>query len=299
MKVSRISAFSFCLMMLLASCGSKHVLVKESQVKDTLKVQSSSEASSNALLMLTFARKVYDTQVYSPNITGSITFNLVAGDRDITVPGSLHMRKNKMIRLQLFIPLLGTEVGRMDFTPDYVLIVDRMHKQYIKADYSQIDFLKKQGLNFYSLQALFWNQLLVPGKDKLSDSDLKDFDVRLDGKFQNIPLTLQKGKMNYSWEADRMSGRINQAKITYRDNKYGASTLNWKYSDFTHVGVKLFPATQVFEFTTAAARPVRKVKVSIEMEKVKTDNGWSTETPLSPKYKQVDAQDVLSKIMNM
>lgn len=35
------------------------------------------------------------------------------------------MRKDKMIRLRLFVPIIGTEVGRIDFTPDYVLVVDR------------------------------------------------------------------------------------------------------------------------------------------------------------------------------
>lgn len=299
MKSIKICVFGFCFMMLSASCSAKHVLVRDSQIKDTVKTQSSSVAPSNALLMLTFARKVYDAQVYSSNITGSMTFNLVAGDKNITVPGSLHMRKNQIIRLQLFIPLLGTEVGRMDFTPDYVLIVDRIHKQYIKADYNQIDFLKKQGINFYSLQALFWNQLLVPGKDKLSDSDLKDFNVNLNEKNQNVPLILQKGQMNYCWEADKTSGKINKATITYRDSKFGTSRLNWNYSDFANVGVKQFPATQVFEFVTDASKQVRKVKVSIEMDKVETDSDWSTETQLSSKYTQIDAQDALGKIMNM
>ncbi len=74
------------------------------------------------------------------------------------------MRKDEVIRIQLFIPILGTEVGSLEFTPDYVLIIDRLHKEYIKADYTQVDFLKKQGINFYSLQALFWNQLLLPGQ---------------------------------------------------------------------------------------------------------------------------------------
>ncbi len=74
-------------------------------------------------------------------------FNLQAGDKDITVPGKLSMRKDEIIRIQLFIPILGTEVGRLEFTPDYVLIIDRLHKEYIKADYTQVDFLKKQGIS--------------------------------------------------------------------------------------------------------------------------------------------------------
>lgn len=58
---------------------------------------------------------------------------------------------------------MGSEVGRLEFTPDYVLVIDRMHKEYLKGDYNQLDFLRDNGLNFYSLQALFWNQALPPG----------------------------------------------------------------------------------------------------------------------------------------
>lgn len=61
-----------------------------------------------------------------------MTFEIKMGSKDISVPGSLKMRKDEVIRLQLFIPILGTEVGRLEFTPDYVLIVDRLHKEYIK-----------------------------------------------------------------------------------------------------------------------------------------------------------------------
>ncbi len=54
-----------------------------------------------------------------------MNFNLQAADKDITVPGKLSMRKDEVIRIQLFIPILGTEVGRLEFTPNYVLIIDR------------------------------------------------------------------------------------------------------------------------------------------------------------------------------
>ena len=82
-----------------------------------------------------------------------------------------------------------------------MLIIDRLHKEYIKADYTQVDFLKKQGVNFYSLQALFWNQLLVPGTKKVTDADLKKFSANLDVVGENVPVALQYGKLNYTWTA--------------------------------------------------------------------------------------------------
>ena len=37
----------------------------------------------------------------------------------------------------------------------------------------------------------------------------------------------------------------------------------------------------------------------MEMNDVKTDSKWDTQTELSSKYKQVSPEDVLGKIMNM
>ena len=161
MKITKILFFSV-IVLLVVSCVSKRGLVDQTPKSSTQKSMPS--AQSAAVQQLTFVQKVSDNQVYVKNIVGNMSFNLQAAGKDITVPGSVHMRKDEVIRLQLFIPLLGSEIGRLEFTPDYVLVIDRLHKEYIKADYNQLDFLRNNGLTFYSLQALFWNQLLLPGK---------------------------------------------------------------------------------------------------------------------------------------
>ena len=209
------------------------------------------------------------------------------------------MRKDEVIRIQLFIPILGSEVGRLEFTPNYVLIVDRMHKEYIKADYTQVDFLKKQGINFYSLQALFWNQLLVPGVKKVSDSDLKKFSANLDETAENVPVSIRYGNMSYQWKANRNSGRIAEANVTYKDKGNGDSRLNLKYSDFKSVGVKMFPATQRMTLTTILNNKPQEAKLNIEMKSVKTDDKWEAQTEVSGKYKQISPKDVLGKLMSM
>ena len=209
------------------------------------------------------------------------------------------MRKNKVIRLQLFIPLLGTEVGRLEFTPDYVLVVDRLHREYIKGDYSQIDFLKANGLNFYSLQSLFWNQLLLPGQNNVTESDLKKYDVKLasDNAAQNV-ITFSKDKFKYEWKADKTDGRISDVAVQYNSADHGTSLLTWKYNNFKSVGVKSFPAEQEFQLSTNAMQKQKQATIKISMNEVKTDSDWEETTTLSDKYKKIEAQDVLGKIMS-
>ncbi|MGP1590200.1 MAG: DUF4292 domain-containing protein [Prevotella sp.] len=290
--------------LLLSACGAKKQLVKDNSKvvavnNTTTAPQVAKKENSEALLKLAFIQKVADTKVFNDNITGSMSFSLNAGNKSINLPGSIKMRKNKVIRLQLFIPLLGTEVGRLEFTPEYVLVVDRLHKEYIKGDYSQIDFLKTNGLNFYSLQSLFWNQLLLPGQNNVTESDLKKYDVKLatDNASQNI-ITFSKDKFKYEWKADKTDGRISDVAVQYNSADHGTSLLTWKYNNFKSVGVKSFPAEQEFQLSTNAMQKQKQATIKISMNEVKTDSDWEERTTLSDRYKKIEAQDVLGKIMS-
>lgn len=295
-----VKVIALCLPLLLGACGTKKV-VEENGSTSTSQSQNANSSrghQSEALKKLTFVQKVSDNQVYSKNIVGNMSFSLQMGSKDISVPGALRMRKDQVIRIQLFIPILGTEVGRLEFTPDYVLIIDRLHKEYIKADYNQVDFLKKQGVNFYSLQALFWNQLLLPGSQRVSESDLKKFDADLDAAGDVVPVTFKQGNMTYAWGADRNTGRILQSDVKYKTANSN-SVLHIDYSNFKNVGVKQFPASLKLKFMTDLAKSDKEMQISIDMNAVKTDSNWEAKTKVSDKYKKVSLEDVLSKIMNM
>lgn len=277
------------------SCKTKSAVVSDSSAP-THKAARDREVLANN--QLAFMRRVNGNQVYAKNIVGSISLNVQGAGKDVTVPGQLRMRKDEVIRLQAFVPLLGTEVGRIEFTPDYVLVIDRIHKEYIKADYNQMDFLRKNGLNFYSLQALFWNELLLPDRPRITESDLNQFSVTFSGGSSN-PITYSTGNFNYAWLADADNGRLRQTDITHQDPTRGTTKLTWKYGDFKGVGVKMFPTSQVFSMSSAAVKGGQALQVTIKMNEVKTDEKWDAQTTVSPKYKRVKAQDVFNKILNM
>ena len=285
---------------LLASCGTKKAITETTRTPvATTRQTPTADTRSLSVQKLSFVEKVADTKVLAKNLVSSITFNVQSGDKDITVPGSIHMRKDEVIRIQLFIPLLGTEVARLEFTPDYALIVDRIHKEYVKGDYNQLDFLKQNGINFYSLQSLFWNQLFLPGQQTVSESGLKQYDVDLAGTADTFPVTVNNGSMTFTWNAEKTTGLIRKTNVAYKSQSHGASTLEWTYDDFTNFSAKQFPAHQTFQFTTTANNKQQQATVDIVMKKLTTDSDWDAQTVVSDKYKKVDAKDVLGKITNM
>lgn len=271
----------------MAGCGSKKAATEGTS-------STVDKHNGGNVQALAFVQKVANQKVSTKNIVGKMSLNVKMGSKNITVPGSLHMRYGEVIRIQAFIPLLGSEVGRIEFTPDYVLVIDRMHKEYIKEDYSKVDFLKNNGLNFYSLQALFWNQLFMPGTASISDANLLDFGVTEAGNSKNI--TLKKGNLNIVWNADNANGRISTAKATYSSLTQGKSSLNWTYSNFKAVAGKMFPAYQKFTFATTAIKNQSNISLTIDMDGVKTDSKWEAKSEISKKYKKIEATDVFGKL---
>lgn len=295
MKTSLFKICLICAPLALASCGAKKSLVKDNATVST--TQATHKHAEE--MQLAFVQKVSDQKVYAKNIVSGLSFTANMDGKSITLPGALRMRRDQVIRLQIFIPYIGTEAARIEFTPDYVLVVDRLHKQYVKGDYNQLDFLRNNGLSFYSLQALFWNQLMLPGTNRVSEGDLEKFDVNLDGMGQNVPIMLKNGNLAFTWQANRNSGLIAQAVVAYTSRSQGNSTLTWKYDNFKALGAKSFPATQEFSFATNATKQARKATVKLALDALKTSDDWEANTVVSSKYKKVEVQDILGKLLEM
>ena len=209
------------------------------------------------------------------------------------------MRRDDVIRIQLSVPILGMEAGRLEFTKDYVMIVDRIHTEYVKGDYNKVDFLKNNGLDFYSLQALFWNQLFLPGEKTITKDKLKAFDVTLNNDPKNSTLSLKRDRLSYVWQADNNSALIKQVDAQYSSQQSGNTKLQCTYGDFRPLGVKQFPTDITLDMNTSATKKAKQIKMNIRMKSLNTDSKWDARTTLSKKYKEVSAEDVLNRLMNL
>ena len=272
---------------LLAGCASKNKLTT-----------TSGPGSVPALLKTKkdLAGDVYANACYQSNIVSKLTFSIQQSGKNISVPGSLHLRWNDVIRLQLFLPIIGTEVGRLEFTQDYVLIVDRIHKQYLKADYNEADFLKDKGINFHSLQALFWNKLFLPGRKEIFEDDLKGFTVT--ENTASLRLETQQSGMKCAWEADYTEYLIRKANVEYSSKKHGNSSLEWTYDDFRAFGQKRYPYSHTIQMNTTATEKPRTVKVALTLNGVENDTNWDPRTTVSERYKKVSSEEALKQLMN-
>lgn len=283
--------------LVFASCGTNKAIVKQ---PTTVKQTTAPTQSSVQKQKLQFVQKVSDQSLYQKNLVSDLSFTLNTGSRNISVPGILHMRRDEVIRIQLLIPLIRSEVGRIEFTKDYVLFIDRMHKQYVKASYNDVAFLKDNGINFYSLQALFWNQLFIPGQQRVGESQLSMFSVDLAAvQANNVPVTLLDGKMAYKWLAESASGLINMAEAKYTSANHGVSTLKWNYGNFQNFGAKKFPVYHEVTIQTQATKQQRTIKAVFELNGLSDNADWESFTTPSSRYQKVGVDEILEKLTKL
>ncbi len=278
----------------VVSCGTKKASVDATS--SATGTASTTAAAENR--KIDFMRKVYDNEVYTRSISSKIKFTINTGRKDLSVSGSLKMKKDEVIRIQL-TPFGLMEVGRLEFAKDYVLLMDRINKEYVKASYADVDFLQKNGLDFYALQALFWNQLFVPGEQKITDSSLKKFSVTFNDAVANTIVSLERGSMLYQWSADKSNGRLRSVDVTYSGKSSGKTTVTCNYGSFKPVGRKQFPTDITLLMKSNAVKGGSPISVNISLDGIDTDGDWDTFTSVSSKYRQVSVQDVMNRLLKM
>ena len=291
---------------LLTACGTTTTTTNTTKQTTTTATTTASKASTKAntatmqtstfAKSLAYIRKVNDNAAYTKNIVSKIDFTINAMGKDISVGGKLYMRKDEVVRIQL-TPFGLMEVGRLEFTPDYVLLINRIDKEYVKATYSEIDFLKANGLDFYTLQSLFWNELFQPAKKQLTDSDLSlfktDMNVQADRHINFVA-----DKLDFDWTTDVVKAQIKQTLITYAKGTQQSSTVNVDYGDFVPLGSKRFPSKEKITFNSKSFN-TGKMTLLLLLNKITNDTDWDAHTAVSDKYKRISAQQFFSKLGNM
>ena len=281
LRIMKIAALAIPLT-LVVSCGTHRKAVKEtpSAVRvDTLNKQA-------------FLQQVTDNAQHARFITSKVKFSVEVGSREMTLTGNLKMKRDDVIRLQL-MAFGFVEAGRLEFTKEYVLVMDRINKLYMKVPYAQLDFLRNSNIDFYMLQALFWNELFQPGKIKVTDEMLKAYKTEV-GKDDAV-VSMQDGKLSYRWLVDKLSARVKMANIMYNDRFRGNYQLNWDYEDFQPNNRKYFPMDHKISFTT----PEKEVKLSMLLNYMGADEDWETRTEVSSKYRQVTVDEILQRFMSL
>ena len=268
----------------LTSCKSNRQAVKEGTTATTMSVDT--------LQKQAFLQKVNDNAQYARFITSKVRFTVEVGARQMTLTGNLKMKRDDVIRLQL-MAFGFVEAGRLEFTKEYVLVMDRINKLFLKVPYAQVDFLRNSNIDFNVLQGLFWNELFQPRVSRPTDQQLKSYKTKIGN--DDTVISMEDGKLSYRWLADNTNARVKMANIMYLDKYRGNYQLNWDYEEFKANNRKYYPMDHKISFQT----PEQEIKFEMVLNYMGAEEDWETRTEVSSKYRQVTIEEILQRFMSL
>lgn len=281
MKKIAIIPLCFALVMglLVTSCGSKKSL-------------TSGSADMGRFSKTAYLKAVVENAPEFDEFSAKMRLALSSGSEDISVGGSIKMKRDEAIQLSL-VAVGIVEAARIELTPKRLLVLDRIGRRYVEVKYDDLPFFKQSKVDFYTLQALFWNELFLPGVKHVEKGDIQDFDVTR-GEPQ-VTLTAEKGKrLSYSFLTALANGLLEESRIHVNLKEENDYQLNWVYDHFLALDGKQFPT----RMNLALQGTPKPMKASFEFSRCDTKAEY---TPLTiPKrYKEVAATDILKQLLTL
>ena len=103
----------------------------------------------------------YKLQLTIPSKNGSMS-----------VGGTMKMKSHERVQISLLMPIIRTEVARIEVTPSELLFVDRMNKRFVRATKSELKEILSKNVEFSQLEKLLTDASRPGGKTELSGKDL-------------------------------------------------------------------------------------------------------------------------------
>lgn len=162
----------------------------------------------------------------SVEFSGKISLDILP----ISVSLKMYMEKNQLIQLSLRAPFLG-EIGRIDITPQEILLVNRYNKTYACESMSNIIELVPDALE--DVQCLFLGRVVVPGCGQLNENNLSlvtFYGDTADNQWVVYPDMMPRdGTFDYGYLIDP-NGRTNSFYAAV-SNKKGSALIKYLYSN--------------------------------------------------------------------
>ena len=90
----------------------------------------------------------------------------------MSVGGTMKMKTHERVQISLLMPILRTEVARIEVTPEEVLLVDRMNRRFVRASKEELKGILPKNAEFSRLEKILTDASLPGGKTELTGKDI-------------------------------------------------------------------------------------------------------------------------------
>lgn len=104
-------------------------------------------------------------------LSSKLQLTIPAKDGNMSVGGTLKMKSRERVQISLLMPIIRSEIARIEVTPADILLVDRMNKRFVRATKQELKDLLYKNVEFSRLEKLLTEASLPGGKTELSGQD--------------------------------------------------------------------------------------------------------------------------------
>lgn len=273
----RISIYlcSMLLILLAASCSSTKSVKKADFIDNLSETEYMEKVLANSA----------GWEAVTAKMSASLRLN---GKSTGKVSGTLRIKRGEVIQLSI-APFLGIEVGRAEISPDGMLVIDRVNKRYVKVSFDELKALANVDLDFHILEALFLNEVFLPGKEKLTVRDLSSF--KLDVVQPEVLLDVKRSKaFQYRFRTEVPDGLLKESYIGLTGTAYA---LQWKYDNFQPLEQHQFPASMYVSFQGGK----KPSDATFSLSRLSTNADWEAHTEVSKKYQKVELEEIIKMLV--
>lgn len=243
--------------------------------------------SSEAKGHIEFFEQLQEQSFQFNTLTARLNVDLDLPGNNLSSRVDLKMVKDSAFQLSV-VPFLGIEVFRMELTTDSVKVIDRMNKRYVADNYANLKGQTPIEFNFYNLQALFTNQLFLPGQQSITPKQYNRFKLKQEGSQAEITAKDAMGLL-YSFLADGEE-KILATHIAEPSDKY---SLQWDYSDFRVTDGKAFPMRmKAYVFDGAES----KGGITLSFSRLQKDVPVAMEFSIPAKYQKITLAQIIKSL---
>ena len=220
-------------------------------------------------------------------LSSSLRFSFKSKKKNNNTSANAQLKiiKDQIIQLSVRIPFLGIEGARINIMPDQIIIIDRMNRQYASESIQKIKEITSFDFEFYSLQALFTNQLFIAGKPAVTPADYQTFKWSEDKFISKLNNRDTQG-INYDFVSD-YTNRIVQTEM-YKEK--AKADLNWSYKNFGLTSNSLsFPMQMTMELTV----PNDLITLNLALNSVDIDTNFKLDTTIPKGYQPVEMEQII------
>lgn len=106
------------------------------------------------------------------HLSSKLQVTIPGGGGSLTAGGTMRLKEGERVQISLLMPLIRSEIARIEITPNDALLIDRMNKRYARISRMELEAVLPPNANYSTLERLLFEASQPNGRAELNGKEL-------------------------------------------------------------------------------------------------------------------------------